>query len=100
LRIPFPDPRLVERGMFHALAARDEVAVDDVDRAVLADDRRRVVIASLGVPLEMAGPFPGLALVVRKGHGQAGAAADSVIVDEDPVTALELRGIEPRSGVG
>ena len=39
-----PNPFLVERGVFHALAGRDEVTVDGVDRAVAGLDDGGVVV--------------------------------------------------------
>src|SRR5262249_13203818 len=62
-RVALAQPVLGESGVLHALAAGDEVAVDDVNGAVAPLDHRRVVVAATIVFLQVAGDCPGLALV-------------------------------------
>src|SRR5688572_8875699 len=81
------DPRLVERGVLHAFAAGDEVAVDTVDRAVRALNDRGVVERSGGLVFEVTRFCPGAAFVERERGGELVAALDHVVIDEQPLAA-------------
>src|SRR5207248_2757254 len=96
---PLPDPRLGEGGVLHALAARDEVTVDNMDPAVVSLDDGRVVITTAGASLQVAAPWPRPAFVLRERDGQAGTAAGRVVMDQQPVTVGQPDGVQSGAGV-
>ena len=93
------DPGLIERGVLHALAARHEITVDDVNGAVGALSRRGVVVGTLFAAFQVPRPFPRLALIVGQRHRQAVASALRVVIDQEPAAACQPKGIQPGGGV-
>src|SRR4051812_40970075 len=58
-------PGFVEGGMFHRLAAYDEIAIDRMDRAVVALNDGRIVVRAGRLFFQMAFPLPRFAFVGR-----------------------------------
>src|SRR5262245_34415334 len=58
-----PHPYLIERGVLHALAAGDEIAVHGMDRSIFCLYDGRIVVAAAVVLLQVPRPLPCATLV-------------------------------------
>src|SRR6187397_819265 len=98
--IPLLNPLLIERRVLHALPAFNEVAVHAVNQSIFRLNHRRVVVRTGRLLLEMPRLRPGPSFVTGERYSKVVPTLRRVVVNQQPLPALEPEGIKPRARTG